>query len=38
MNYMYKMVKTYNISVIMNEKYVLKLLCLQSTAYMFGGN
>ena len=33
------MVKTYNICVIvnLNEKYVLKLLFLQSTAYTFAG-
>jgi len=30
---LYKMVKTYIISVIMNQNYVLKILCLQSTAY-----
>jgi len=36
---MHKMVKTYNICVIMNlnQKYVLKLLFLQSTAYTFTG-
>jgi len=34
---MHKMVKTYNIHVIMNlnQKYVLKLLFLQLTAYIF---
>jgi len=36
---MHKMVKTYNVCVIMNlnQKYVVKLLCLQSTAYIFAG-
>jgi len=36
---MHKMVKTSNISVIMNlnQKHVLKLLFLQLTAYMFAG-
>jgi len=36
---MHKMVKTYNIYVIMNlnQKYVLKLLFLQSTVYIFAG-
>jgi len=34
---MHKMVKTYDICVIMNlnQKYVFKLLFLQSTAYIF---
>jgi len=34
---MHKMVKTCNIFVIMNQKFVLKLLSLQSTAYIFDG-
>jgi len=37
--YMHKMVKTYNICVIMNlnKEYVLKPIFLQSTAYIFAG-
>jgi len=36
---MYKMAKTYNICITMNlnKKYVLKLLFLKSTAYIFAG-
>jgi len=32
---LYRRVKASNISAIMNQERVLKLLCLQSTAYMF---
>jgi len=33
------MVKTYNVCVVMNlnQKYVIKLLFLRSTAYVFAG-
>jgi len=36
---MHKVVKTYNICVVMNmnQKYVLKLPLLQSTAYILAG-
>jgi len=33
---MHKTVETYNLSLIVNQKYSLTT-CLQSTAYMFGG-
>jgi len=35
---MHKTAKTYNIFVIVNQKYVLYLLCLQSTIFMFDGS
>jgi len=35
--YMHKAVKIYNISLIMNQKYVLQLLCLQWTICTFDG-
>jgi len=37
---MHKMVKNYNMCVIMNlnQKYVLKLLFVQSATYIFAGN
>jgi len=37
MTHMHKTVKTYNASDIMNQNYVPKLLCPQSTIYMFDG-